>query len=371
MDHTDFERLLAADGPFATVYLDARSDAPGAAEKLAVEWRNVRRDLEAAGADAATLEAIDAVVDSGDHGGGETLALVAGHGHVLLLERLPEPPQRSRGRWDQLPWLLPLLEVRQSTLPHVVVLADREGADVVGFTGGDAALERSVDGDTEHIHKGAPGGWSQRRFQERAENTWQDNARDVAELIERAAGLLDARLVVVAGDVRAVQLLREALPAPLAERTVVLDSGSRAANGSIDAIADDVVKQVATVVAEETVETLRRFRAGLGTDLAAEGPARTLEFLRRAVVDTLLVHDDPDDERTAWFGPEAVHVGLDRETVAAMGVDEPREAKLTEVAARAALGTSATVRVVPGAGGPDAGLGVILRHAGTTPDRPV
>ena len=30
------------------------------------------------------------------------------------------------------------------------------------------------------ITKIAAGGWSQRRYQQRAENTWEDNARDVA-----------------------------------------------------------------------------------------------------------------------------------------------------------------------------------------------
>ena len=36
------------------------------------------------------------------------------------------------------------------------------------------------EGDTEYIHRCHPGGWSQRRFQQRAENPRDDNANDIA-----------------------------------------------------------------------------------------------------------------------------------------------------------------------------------------------
>ncbi len=34
-----------------------------------------------------------------------------------------------------------------------------------------------VEGETEYIRRGAPGGWSQKRFQQRAENTWEHNGQ--------------------------------------------------------------------------------------------------------------------------------------------------------------------------------------------------
>ena len=82
-----------------------------------------------------------------------------------------------------------------------------------------------------------------------------------------------------------------------------------------------------------------------------------------AQVDVLLVHDDPDEDRQAWFGPEPIHVALTEDMVAAMGVDQPRQARLADVAVRAALGTGAGVRVVPPAGASE-GLGAILRWSG-------
>jgi peptide subunit release factor 1 (eRF1) len=82
------------------------------------------------------------------------------------------------------------------------------------------------------------------------------------------------------------------------------------------------------------------------TDGCAEGPRKVIEALQMAVVDTLLVADD-DEERRAWFGPDPTHVALDRSDVEAMGVSEPEEAPLVDVAIRAAIGTGAHVRVVP------------------------
>ena len=78
------------------------------------------------------------------------------------------------------------------------------------------------------------------------------------------------------------------------------------------------------------------------------------------MVDTLLVHDDEDDDRSAWFGPEPNHLGLNIADLEAIGVTQPRQARRVGVAVRAALGTGAAVRLVPAATVRD-GLGAILR----------
>jgi peptide subunit release factor 1 (eRF1) len=365
----EIAQLYRQDGPFVSVYLDSRSDVVGADDRLSQRWKPLRRELADSGATEADLEAIDGVVAEG-HRDGDTLAVFAAGGEVRMTQRLPDPPRHDTGKVAALPYLAPLLDWHQSLVPHVIVLADREGADLVAVGGADVIGEIQVSGDTEHIHRSAAGGWSQRRFQQRNENTWESNAGEVAEAVAKMAAAIDARLVVGAGDVRAVQFLQDALTPEVAGIFRLLDSGQRAADGSVDDIAEDVVKVVATFVAEGTVARLRTFREEQGQgDRAADGPARTLEALARAQVEALLVHDDPSDERTAWFGPEAVHVAGQRQTLLDMGVREPREGRLVDVAIRAALGTGAEVRIVPGAGsnGPTDGLGAILRHTGTTP----
>jgi len=358
----ELAELALADGPVVTVYLATEAEIANAAQRSEQRWKVLRAELAGGGAPPAALEAVDDLVPDA-HRHGQTLAVVAGSEGLRHAEHQPEPPRRDLGRLGPLPSLAPLLEWRQAAPPYVVVLADRRGADLVAVRPGRPEQHREAGGADGPLTKAAPGGWSQRRYQQRAENTWQHNAGDAAGQLARLVGEVGARVVVAAGDERALQLLTAALPAAVAERVEVVEGG-RAAGVSLDAMAADVETLVATAVAADTVEVLRKFREERGQhDRAADGPAATLAALAAAQADTVLVHDDPDDERTAWFGPEPGQVGTTAEEVASFGVERPRTGRLVDVAVRAALGTGAGVRVVPRGGGPRGGLGAILRWA--------
>ena len=95
--------------------------------------------------------------------------------------------------------------------------------------------------------------------------------------------------------------------------------------------------------------------------LAAEGADATLAALTRSQVEVLLLVDDPDDERGAWFGAALQQVATDRAAVEAMGESMPVQGRLPDVAVRAALGTSAAVHVVDPDAGLREGLGALLR----------
>ena len=128
----------------------------------------------------------------------------------------------------------------------------------------------------------------------------------MSELAER----LSARLVLIGGDDHAVVPLINALGHPWSERVEVLEHATRAAGGDLATLDDEVSRLVRTVRAEDEVAVLQRFREENGRhDRAADGPARVIESLQ-ADGDTLLVHDDEDDDRSAWFGPEPNHLGL-------------------------------------------------------------
>ena len=129
------------------------------------------------------------------------------------------------------------------------------------------------------------------------------------------------RVISVASDVRMVQLLREQLPAEVVALTRDAP-GSRSEDGS-DAVREDANRRwIKTAVAEETVEVLRVFERERGQhDRAADGAAATCAALCEARVDVLLVHDDPRDERRAWFAAEEpTLVAVDARTIADMGV---------------------------------------------------
>lgn len=359
---TDVTDVFRHDGPFASVYLTSRSDVPQAAHELDKRWKSVRRELHAQGAIDAMLAALDASVANTNHAAGDTLALVATTNAVVLDWHLPEPPVRDVGWVSSLPRVATLVEAAQTMLPHLVVLLDRTGADVYGFTASGRAVEREIDGtDADDVKLFQAGGWSQRRFQQRQVNTWEENAHEVAEEVARLAKRIDARLLAVGGDVYAKGFFEDALPKEILSIVRSVDGASRHPDGGADHVAEDVKRLVDTVVASETTEILQRFAEERGQhDLAADGPARVVEALQRAQVATLLVHDDLDDERTIWFGPDPLQIGLDEASVRAMGVEEPWEARAVDVCIRAALGSGAEVRVVPKSV-LDRNVGAILR----------
>jgi hypothetical protein len=371
----DIAAVFDGTPPFVTVYLATEAAIEQAAQQSELRWKTLRRELQAAGAPEETLSAVDPLVPDAHHEG-RTLTVIADAGRIRLVRHEPEPPARDAGWVAPLPRVGPLLEWAQGAVPHLVVLADRAGADIVAFSRraaasgtGDGAAVVTVGEDTgadPELRKSSPGGWSQRRYQNRAENLWEQNAKAVADQVASLVGETGARLVVVTGDVRALQLLREHLPQPVLDIVREVDGGR--GPGSVDAgldqIADEVVKLTATVPAEDTVEFLRQFKQEKGQhDLAAEGVAATLGALAAARVDTLLVHDDPDDDRTAWFGPEP---GMVADTEAALaelgaGVGLPQEARLVDVAIRAAFASGAAVRMIPSVRSVKDGIGAILR----------
>jgi hypothetical protein len=373
-DLSELAALFEQPGPFVSVYLDTPAAIENAAQRSEVAWKSMRRELADAGAPDDLLDEIGALVPDA-HLRGQTLAVFARYGAgVVLIRYLPEPPARAFWRIGPLPMVGPLIECEQLSAPHLIVLADRAGADIVAVVRGEEEANESVNdqnSDDPDLRKtrGA-GGWRQRRIQQRAEDQWDRNAKQVADRVAELCDEIDAQVVVVAGDVRALEKLRGHLPPPVLDRVVEVD-GSRAVDGGADALAEDAVRAVATAVASDTVALLEKFKEERGQDdRAVEGVGRTLEALAAAQVDTLLLADDPEDGRTAWFaaeGPGNV-VGHDTATVKAMGIDDPQEGRLVDVCIRAALATGAGVRIVPAHAVKD-GLGALLRFTSTPAGR--
>ena len=371
MDHTGLTPLVAlsapdlvdvvlGQGPFFTVYLTTEAAIENAAQLSEQRWKDLRRDLEGQGTDEAVLAAVDPLVPDA-HLLGECLVVIASSRGLLHVSHEPEPPTRDVGRWGPLPMIGPLLEWRQSEVSHLVALVDRKGADVFAFRPGAPDKHTEVKGAEDPLHKTHVGGWSQKRYARRAENTWDANAHDVAHALVELADDEHSRFIAVGGDVRAVELLKEALPKRVAE--LVHDvPGTRAADGSVDETVEAVTRLVATTVAADTKDLLAKFREERGqADRAADGPADTLAALSKSQVEVLLVHADPDDTRTAWFGREAIPVAERSTDLTDLDVPDAQDGPLVDVALRAALGTGAGIRMIPGAGGPEDGVGAILR----------
>jgi release factor family 2 len=281
--------------------------------------------------------------------------------HVEHGDDPDDPDDHADGWWGPLPRLLPILRLRQSTLPHVVVLIDRGGADLYAVRVEGPELHREVDPDVDPMARSKPGGWSQRRYQNRAENSWEQGAGDVAKELLAFVERVDPAVIIVAGDVRAVQFLRDALPPDVNDRVRVVE-GERPRGGGAGGIPDDVADVIRGERDRRFDEIVAKFDEEIGQDdLAVAGAEDTVAALARAQVEVLLVRDDADDEAEAWIGRDPTAIALAREDLEALGVDEPRNVRLLDALVRAALGTSASVRVLPVGRGPRDGVAALLR----------
>ena len=360
-DTSDLADLVKATGPFLSLQLGTEAGIDNAARRSELRWRAVREEAGTQGAPEELLAAVDRLVPDA-HLAGQGLAVVATPAGVLHVEHGPDLPDSDWARWAPLPSLLPVVAWRQQCPAYVTVLVDREGADLAAYRRERPDVHREAGGDDYPLRKPSAGGWSQRRYQERAENTWERNASDAADQVAQLARRVDARLVVAAGDERALTLFREALPADVAERVQVV-SGGRSADGSEDLFEEQARVAIELAVNADTDELMEKFREERGQgDRATEGPMDTFSALAMGAVDVLLVAPDyPADARTAWFGPDPTQLAATAEDLRGLGVDEPVEGRLVDVAVRAALGTGATIRVIEGGAAVDGGMGAILR----------
>lgn len=360
-DTSDLADLVKTPGPFLSVQMTTEADIDNAGQRSEQRWRAVRDQAEAEGAPQDVLATVDPLIADA-HLEGPGLAVFATPAGAVHAEHGAREPDRDLARWASLPALLQVMAWRQETPGYVTVLADRQGADLTGYRREGPQMEREAGGDDFPIRKPNAGGWSQRRYQERAEHTWERNAADAAEHVAKLCRRVDARLVVAAGDERAVTMLEEALPAELAERLQVV-SGGRSQDGSEQSFEEAARVAVELAVNADTDALLEKFREERGqADRAVEGPEATLNALAMAAVDVLLLApDDPDDARTAWFGPDPTQVALREDDLRGLGVEDPTDGRLVDVAVRAALGTGAGIRIVGAGAGLEGGMGAILR----------
>jgi hypothetical protein len=360
-DISDLADLVKTPGPFLSLQLTTEAGIDNAAQRSEQRWKAARDDAAAQGCPEEVLSAVDPLIADA-HLEGRGLSVLAAPAGAVHVEHGFRQPDRDLVRWASLPSLAQVVAWRQESPAYVTVLADRQGADLTGYRREGPDLHGEAGGEEYPIRKPGAGGWSQRRYQERAEHTWERNAADAADQVAALARRVDARLVVAAGDERAVTLLRDALPAELAGRFQVV-SGGRSQDGSEQSFDDAARIAVGLAVNADTDGLLEKFREERGqADRAAEGPELTLHALAMAAVDVLLVApDDPDDARTAWFGPDPTQVSLRSEDLRDLGVEQPVEGRLVDVAVRAALGTGAGVRVVEPGAGLGGGIGAVLR----------
>ena len=132
-------------GPFASVYIETVSDTEDAAHQQRLRSRAVRETLDEDGAESAVLDAVERGL-SDPPPGRAGQAVIADVDGVLLTAALPEPPARTTVRLSDMPYLLPLLQLRPPAVAHVVVVVDDRGADLYAVDGDGHRTDRRTGG---------------------------------------------------------------------------------------------------------------------------------------------------------------------------------------------------------------------------------
>jgi hypothetical protein len=412
MEISRLRNLYDVPGPFVTVYVSTDPVRENAARLFELRWRDIVADLERQGVDAGARQALAA--ERGDsryyREGGTRVLVAAGEGrsaHVPYARWLPGGSDFDLVAVGPLPHLLPVLDWADRRVPHVVALVDRLGVDVLAYTDGPLPSGgTSQDTTRPPWHKAHTGGWAHRRYENHVEEHWKLGAKATADLIVRAVRDIAAEVVILAGDPKALPLVRDELPVDVGDRVVVVP-GSRARDGSDDHLASRVTEVLAEYLGRRTADMLAQFQkyrcragslngAAAGTvptsrtaapdaeaprDLvvsgqgageaglsgpaaldAADGLDATLDALRRAQVSDLLLAEGVPAGEPVWIGPEANDIAADPAGLAE--VTSPVRAGQVDALVRAALGTAATVHTVPAdrPESPTGRVGALLRY---------
>jgi hypothetical protein len=368
MDVSFLEPVFAAPAPYVTVCADVTHTSENADTELELRVRGIAERLTGQGAPDDVVAAVRARLLEGNEGGeAGTLrgraVVVASDRSVVLDSALVDAPQREVADWSPQPNLLPVLRQIPARVPHIVVLTDRVGADIT-YMGvpGEVEEEKTLDGDSFQIRKVQVGGWAHHRYQHNAENKWVHNADEVASSITSMARRLSPRFVLVAGDVRARQILTDRASDVWSDLIVSMDEGGRGAGADREPVDRRMNELVAEHEARECADVLEQVRAAASHGLAVTGLRPVVDTLRKNQVETLVLADEQEEDATLLVGDSPLVLGVDQHDMDALGTHGevvPAERALLA----AAVATSAGVVVVPRSAMPDeAPVAAVLRY---------
>lgn len=348
-------------GPYLTIHAEVGKSGQDGHRQLDARWTTLRHELEDQDLPGGLLEDLERRLREVHHLPGEVRRTLVVAGDEVVLDDLQPghavwPETFDRG---ELPDLSGWLRAADGEIPFLLVQVDRTGADLDFYRAADTRPEhREVEGAARfYITKVPQGDWAQAQYQRGAEENWKHNAREVADAVATVARSKRPPLLLVAGDVRAVQELTDVLP-DLPVDVVRLESGGRAAGTSEQALNDEIQRVLAEHEARHQQEIADQLAQASGRDQgeAAVGVRDVLDAFVRGQVDTLVL--DP----SAVTG-ERVHPGDFAGLALPAPAADAEELPADRVLLAAAALSDAEVAVVPAEVVPTEPVAALLRWA--------
>ncbi|GAA4265300.1 Vms1/Ankzf1 family peptidyl-tRNA hydrolase [Frondihabitans peucedani] len=359
---TDVVRLLREGTAVTWAYADVSEDREDPQRLASSRRTSAVEALTRAGAPQQDAEVVaDALIEPPGVAAPVSRFLVAQEGAVVVDEILPGPPKLpdTLGHGPVLD-VLPLLAHRPLDVAFLVVEVGKGGGGFRVYRFGHEGVdeEQHVQGRTDTLHLSPSGGWDSLRVQHHVEELWRQNLKEVATAIDDAVRRTRARLVVVAGDIQARQLLAEQLAPATVPLLSMVDADTRAS----DALVEQVDIALARLLATRVHDALDLLRTHLnrGDATAASRLGEVVTALGAAQVDTLLIDPQALGDRTLLALGDVPWVATSPEE--ALGAAVLGEAPAAPALVRAAVLTDAAVVLASAGSMPgDSGVGALLR----------
>jgi len=296
------DRLAAiepSDRSIVSVYLDMRPDSNGQRTHIDTFLRNSFEEqarsltAQARAGFERTAERISQYIGDGAPKSAKGLAIFASTtGDQFEAIPLDVPIERPSIHVGAVPHLYPLAQVNDQYPRYAALLLDTNSADLYVFALGTTKRRESVQG--EKTRRTSMGGWSQARYQRRADNFHKQHVKEVVDLLEKVVA--DERLnhIVIASDDVARPFLMAQLPKHLAEKVIDMVNVDVKSLPEHEFLAETMaaLRQADTKTdAEHVQRMLDAWRAG---GLAVAGIEPTLRALDMRQVEELLIAASPD-----------------------------------------------------------------------------
>ena len=258
------------------------------------------------------------------------------------------------------PHLYPLARLIDQFPRYASVVLDTHRARIFVFGLGRVEKRQEVTG--VKTRRNSMGGWSQARYQRRAENFHLHHVKDVVDALDRIVRQDNIQHVIVAGDDVVVPMLKEQLPQHLLDKLVDVLKLER------DAQEDEIVEATLDVLRQKDAEDdAARVQELIGAwqsnGLGVVGPEAVLTALQMGQVDELLISATADALKPVQKLPDDAAPGdVAVETSAPSSADDGR-LKLSDELITRAQQTAAHVRIIEDASLLEdyGGVGALLR----------
>jgi peptide subunit release factor 1 (eRF1) len=211
-----------------------------------------------------------------------------------LFEAIPidVPIEQPSMHVDTVPHLYPLARVNDQYPRYAALLLDTNSADLYVFALGSKKRRETVQ--NEKTRRTSMGGWSQARYQRRANNFHKQHMKEVVELLDKVVSEERLNHIVVACDEVAKPFLMAQLPKHLADKVidvVSVDVKSLPEHELLTETMEALRQADARTDAEQVQRMLDAWRAG---GLAVAGIEATLRALDMRQVEALVIAARPD-----------------------------------------------------------------------------